>query len=77
MVLRVIKNDNPDKGTETDIQFYIHKLFHNRLKMITPIRGRKQVSGDLYSVTLFKRLKMITPIRGRKLVFICGTFSVA
>ena len=41
--LALIRNDNPDKGTETffDAQGYCVK---NRLEMITPIRGRKQAA---------------------------------
>ena len=38
----MIRNDNPDKGTETLSMSYLEGLY-NRLEMITPIRGRKQV----------------------------------
>ena len=35
-----IRNDNPDKGTETKLGFTGY-ICANRLEMITPIRGRK------------------------------------
>ncbi len=36
-----IRNDNPDKGTETDINVATN-ICNSGLEMITPIRGRKQ-----------------------------------
>ena len=46
----MIRNDNPDKGTETDMYNKIAAT-RNRLEMITPIRGRKH-----FSIILSKRI---------------------
>ena len=43
-----IRNDNPDKGTETHLHMMIYYRHALRLEMITPIRGRKQFTGFLY-----------------------------
>ena len=40
LILTTIRNDNPDKGTET-IKSDISRKTGKRLEMITPIRGRK------------------------------------
>ena len=61
-----IRNDNPDKGTETILAPYGCVFFWRRLEMITPIRGRKPKGFLKSSITSILRLEMITPIRGRK-----------
>ena len=38
-----IRNDNPDKGTETYVKWIVHVKVTIRLEMITPIRGRKHI----------------------------------
>ena len=40
LIVHVIRNDNPDKGTETNDTITDNKLA-TKLEMITPIRGRK------------------------------------
>ena len=40
-----IRNDTPDKGTETLSMSYLEGLY-NRLEMITPIRGRKLCNSE-------------------------------
>ena len=63
-----IKNHNPRKGTETANIFFSSLLSLLVLKIIIPVRGRKQ---DLTPLVLFSftccTLKIIIPVRGRKL----------
>ena len=49
----LIRNDNPDKGTETDCKgSWSIVLAALRLEMITPIRGRKPIDADgLFNTT--------------------------
>ncbi len=44
----MIRNDNPDKGTEGGLPKRMLQPLEQRLEMITPIRGRKYVKrGDI------------------------------
>ncbi len=42
----LIRNDNPDKGTETMHRKLYNVGYLDRLEMITPIRGRKLIALD-------------------------------
>ena len=59
-----IRNDNPDKGTETRSSFFIPSFSYLRLEMITPIRGRKQISTVLEDVNSPIRIRNDNPDKG-------------
>ena len=50
----IIRNDNPDKGTET-MQCAYYLCYLISLEMITPIRGRKHLTALSMTSTLIIR----------------------
>ena len=61
----MIKNHNPRMGTETISCNILHWSFPCTLKIIIPVRGRKQ-SWILSKTGFDFLLKIIIPVRGRK-----------
>ena len=64
----MFRNNNPDKGTETEQNTDISSCNLYRLEIITPIRGRKLLLSTV-GRSVFTGLEIITPIRGRKQCF--------
>ena len=61
-----IRNDNPDKGTETPTGL-LYSFSSIPIRNDNPDKGTETAGQGNARVLPLKRLEMITPIRGRKL----------
>ena len=64
-MVSMIRNDNPDKGTETFSTSFIVATLPNMIRNDNPDKGTETTSLH-FRLLSYVRLEMITPIRGRK-----------